>query len=176
MQNLKFVYWFSFILEPNTVTGSMALQWGALCVQVAQKAVLLVSSTMLVLQVYLSILEYQKHEYVQVPEESSLSQVDLPMITVCHENPYKTNVTSLLFIGADINTRQFLGWARDNMTTMDYLESLVTNEIENTSSVEIQISKKILTETEGRKLDLKKLRINYYDAQCFYVSLPQKQT
>ena len=177
MQNFVCLLVF-LVLEPNTgsVTGSMALQWETLSVQVAQKAVLLVSSAMLVLQVYLSVLEYQKHEYVQVPEESTLSQVALPVITVCHEKPYKTNVPRLFFAGVDSETMQFVGWARNNMTTKEYLESLVTNEIENTSSVEALISKSILKEPDGQKLDLKKLRINNYDGQCFFFFSPQKQT
>ena len=145
--------------------------------QAAQTAVLLMSSAMLVLQVYLSVLEYQKHEYIQVPEESSLSKVALPMITVCPEKPYKTNFPRFFFAGFDSEARQFVGWSRDNKTTKEYLESFVTNEIENTSSsVEALFSESIVRVTEGQKLGLRKLRITYYYGQCFAISLPQKPT
>ena len=89
------------------------------------ETVILMSSAMLVNQVYLSFAEYQRNEFIQVSEDSTLSKVDLPKLIVCHEQPFKSNVSSSLYVGTN-ETRYFTGWARDNMTTEKYLESLVT--------------------------------------------------
>ena len=99
----------------------MALTWEALSLQAVQKTVLLVCSAMLVCQAYLSFVEYHKNEYGHVPEDSALSEVDLPMIIVCHEQPFKLEVSSALFHGLNYSNH-FVGWARGNMTTKEYLE------------------------------------------------------
>ena len=88
-------------------------------------------------QIYLSLAEYQKREYVQVPEDSSLSQVTLPRIVVCNEQGFKENINSTLFTGMNPNFSKlktnFVGWSRKNMTTKGHLESLVT--LQNKKSI-----------------------------------------
>ena len=95
-----------------------------------RRAVLLVSVTLMIYQVYLSLAEYQKREYVQVPEDSTLSKVTLPRIVVCNEQGFKEKVNMSLFTGMHpIYAKQkpnFFGWSKKDMTTKHHLESLVT--------------------------------------------------
>ena len=107
----------------------MAPQWKDLPFQALRKAVLVMSTAMLVYQVYLSIKEFQKQEYVQVSEDSTLAKVTLPMLIVCHEKAVDQKNDLYFYSGMDASNN-FEGWSRNNMKTMDYLQSIITVEEE----------------------------------------------
>ena len=136
----------------------MALQWKTVLLQAIQKAVFLMSSAMLVYQVFLSIAEYQKNEYIQVPEDSTLSKMDMPMLIICHEQPFKSNLTSYYYPGVN-ESYHFIGWARDNMTTQESLESLATVKEETHLQIYSAFySEGLLPTNSSEALKLQKLR------------------
>ena len=150
----------------------MASTWKALSFQILQKTVLLVSLSMLLYQDYLSLVEYQKHEYIQIPEVSTLAKVTLPMIVVCHEKPFTANVTSKmdLFMGASATV--FVGWQNENITTKEHLKSLLLETHLNMTA----ISSERITQVEvWQPLEVHQLRLTYNDGQCFSVRLPKKK-
>ena len=147
----------------------MALEWKVLPFQALQKAVLLVSLFMLVYQDYLSLEEYQKHEYIQVPEETTLAKVTLPMIVVCNEEAFLSNETSKadLFTGASMNIK-FLGWSKENLTTIQYLKSLL---VENQLNMSAVFSHRIVPTGKEEPLKIHPLRITAYEGQCYSIKV-----
>ena len=128
-------------------------------------------------QVYLSLAEYQKHEYVQVPEDSSLSEVTLPRIVVCNGKGFKEKVNMSLFTGMDpIYAKQkpnFFGWSKKDMTTKDHLESLVTLHTKSQLFFKALLAKSMMS--FGNQIEDQKLRISYHDGQCFSITIPKKE-
>ena len=149
----------------------MALEWKTLPFQALQKAVFLVSFSMLLYQGYLIFAEYEKHEYMQIQEEANISGVTLPMIVVCPAKAFDLNSSYSLFMG--ISGAQFVGWGRDNMTTEEYLEHHL---VEKLLGIEAFISERLQLDFTTNRLEVKKLRIAYYDGQCYSIVMPKNVT
>ena len=158
------------ILLSSTKKASevMAFEWKTAFFQTLQKAVLLVSLSMLLYQNYLSFAEYNKHEYMQIQEEASLARVTLPMLVVCPKEPFASSAS---FMG--YSEDKFEGWGTNNMTTNMFLESLL---VEKQLEFEAFVSESLLSNDTKEKLEVKKLRITYYDGQCYSVVLPKNIT
>ena len=67
----------------------------------------------------------------------------------------------------------FCPYLKDNMTTEEYLGSLL---IENALKPEAFVSENLHLNFTSNQLEVKKLRITYYDGQCFSVTLPKNVT
>ena len=157
----------------------MDLKGNAFPLKLLRRAVLLVSVALMFYQIYQSLAEYQKREYVQVPEDSTLSQVTLPRIVVCNEQGFKEKVSTSLFAGMHpIYSRKkplFFGWGKENMTTKDHLESMVTLKHKNQLLFRAKLAESIVS-LKRRTMEDQKLRISYPDGQCYSIKIPQNES
>ena len=136
-----------------------------------QKAVLLVCSSLLIFQVYLSFTEYQRHEYVQIQEDSTLSKVTLPMVIICHNKGFNESVMGNFATGMTPEGH-FFGWSKNNMTTKTYMESL-TNQNKGQLIHKIYFSEQF--SGSGKPIKTEKNRITYPDGQCYTMNIPKQK-
>ena len=92
----------------------------------AEKLVLVLYIALLLLQIFLSVKDYGRQEYVDTRVEDHLYNVDFPMIILCAEKPHRDGLTSLqedmFYMGFYQRQRQrFVGWATENMSTFEHL-------------------------------------------------------
>ena len=59
----------------------------------AEKLVFILYISLLLLQIFLSVKDYGRNEYVETRVEEQLFKVDLPMIILCAEKPHKDGLT-----------------------------------------------------------------------------------
>ena len=80
-------------------------------------------------------------------------------------------LTACLVLGC--NGDQFMGWGRDNMTTIEYLENML---VENKVIVKAFVSESLIYRytTESNLLEVEKLRITHNKGQCYSVAIPRK--
>ena len=144
-------------------------------VYLMEKLVLLVCTSALLLQIYLSLETFQEHDFVEIHVEEKLYNVDLPMIMVCAEDPFADHEASYNFnMGFDESLEKFVGWAKDNKTsTYDSLVSKIR--AQNSSDLVNNVfSSKDLTldlVTGSKFLQFEKLRILSVDGQCFALNI-----
>ena len=78
-------------------------------VYLMEKLVLLVCTSALLLQIYLSLETFQEHDFVEIHVEEKLYNLDLPMIMVCAEDPFADHEASYNFnMGFDESLERFL--------------------------------------------------------------------
>ena len=156
-------------------SGTMTVTREGSLVYLMEKLVLLVCTSALLLQIYLSLETFQEHDYVEIHVEEKLYNVDLPMIIVCAEDPFTDHEASFNFnMGFDESLEKFIGWAKDNKTsTYDSLVSKIR--AQNSSDlVNNAFSSKDLTfdiSRGSRFLQLERLRILSVDGQCFALNI-----
>ena len=173
------------ILFSHTMsTNHLSVQW-------LQTSIWAFSASLLLTQVYFSIRwlaflflyfwkrrDYQSNHFIEVREEEQLSNLDLPMITVCHKRPFGdlARDDNFLYLGYNSN-RSFVGWGwNENQSTMDYLESIAT--VTNVSQL-LQVSYiptspwgEYYPEQNFPKLDFERRRITLYNGQCYSIITP----
>ena len=149
----------------------MDLQGKGFPLKLVRGAVLLVSLALMAYQAYLSLAEYQKHEYVQTPEDSTLSGVSPPRVIVCHEQGFRPGVTTSQLMGMTRSPGKFFGWGEENMTTKEYLGSLATVQEKNQLLIKAHLAESVTS--GGTKIKDEKLRISFVDGQCYSISIPK---
>ena len=147
-----------------------------------EKAVLVICACMLLLQIFLSIKNFQRKDYVETHEEDHLFNADMPMIVLCAETPFKPELPELSFIGLDPDADQeegsFVGWTVENVSTQDNIQSKA--KVQNISDL-LQIAwvaNDSWSATEGSiKLTeyFEPMRITFYDGQCFSLVVPTEE-
>ena len=156
-------------------SGTMTVTREGSLVYLMEKLVLLVCTSALLLQIYLSLETFQEHDYVEIHVEEKLYNVDQPMIIVCAEDPFTDHEYSTNFnFGLDANMNKFVGWAKDNKTST--YDSIVSKIWAKNSSdlVNNAFSSKDLTLDliAGSKfLQFEILRILSVDGQCFSLNI-----
>ena len=125
--NFHFDYWKISLIKSLILTLGMAIKQIS---YYAEKLVLVLYISLLLLQIFLSVKEYKKKEYVDTRVEDYLYNVDFPMVILCAEKPHRDGLTSLQedtfyigFIRLDQQRQRFVGWATENMSTFENLES-----------------------------------------------------
>ena len=146
----------------------------------AEKLVLVLYISLLLLQIFLSVKDYEKHEYVDTRVEDLLYNVDFPMIILCAEKHHGDGLTSLeddmFYVGFHQKQRQnFVGWATKNMSTFENLKWRAR--INNATDLvdHAWIPKNVWSGDQGPTLEVKKLRIMHRDGQCFTLVIPKEE-
>ena len=126
----------------------------------------------LVFILYISVKDYGRNEYVDTRVEEQLFKVDLPMIILCAEKPHKDGLTishdEMFYMGFDQKGKNFVGWASENMSTIETLKSRAR--LNNISDLldHAWISKNVwFRGKRGQMLEVQELRIEHQDGQCF---------
>ena len=145
----------------------------------AEKLVLVLYISLLLLQIFLSVQDYGSHEYVDTRVEDHLYNADFPMIILCAEKPHGDGLTSLqedmFYIGFDRKRQNFVGWATENMSTFENLKSRAR--VTNVSDLvdRAWLPKNMWSGDQGPTLEVKKLRIMHREGQCFTLVIPKEE-
>ena len=145
----------------------------------AEKLVLVLYISLLLLQIFLSVKEYKKKEYVDTRVEDKLFNVDFPMIILCAEKPHRDGMTSfeddMFYIGFDRQRQNFVGWATENMSTFENLKSRAR--VTNVSDLvdHAWLPKNVWSGDQGPMLEVERLRIMHHEGQCFTLVIPKEE-
>ena len=146
----------------------------------AEKLVFILYISLLLLQIFLSVKDYRRHEYVDTRVEEQLFKVDLPMIILCAEKPHKDGLTishdEQFYMGFNQKGKNFVGWATENMSTIENLKSRAR--VNNISDLldHAWISKNVWSRGKrGRMLEVQQLRIMHQDGQCFTLRISKEE-
>ena len=137
---------------------------------------------MLLLQIFLSFKNFQRHDFVETHGEDQLYNVDMPMIILCAETPFEPMLPELFYLGldpdADEEERSFIGWTVENVSTHDHIKSKA--KVQNISDLlkVTWVANRSWSNTDG-SIQLTEyfepLRINYYEGQCFSLAVPKQE-
>ena len=86
-----------------------------------EKVVLVICTSLLIFQIYLSWKTFIQEDYVETKSEEKLYNVDLPMIMICAKNPF---IDRTDLIGWNSNGK-FVGWAKENTSVQEILRSRI---------------------------------------------------
>ena len=146
----------------------------------AEKLVLVLFISLLLLQIFLSVKDYIRKEYVDTRVEDQLYNVDFPMIVLCAEKPQGDGLNSLqddlFYIGFDQRPpRRFVGWATENMSTFENLKWRARVNHVSDLLDHAWLPKNVWSGDQGPRLEVKKLRIMHQDGQCFTLVIPKEE-
>ena len=91
-----------------------------------EKTVFFICACMLLLQIFLSFKNFQRHDHVETYTEDHMYNVDMPLIVLCAETPFKPSLKEIFFIGLDDQNKSFTGWTVENVSTHNYIKSKAT--------------------------------------------------
>ena len=147
-----------------------------------EKTVFVICACMLLLQIFLSFENFQRHDFVETHGEDLLYNVDMPMIILCAETPFVPKLPELFYLGLDPNAdqeeRSFIGWTVENVSTHDHIKSKA--KVQNISDLlkVTWVANSSWSQTDG-SIQLTEyfepLRINYYEGQCFSLVVPKQE-
>ena len=154
----------------------MTCQQVSLCL--LEKTVFIICACMLIIQIFLSFKNFQRHDYVETHEEDQLYNVDMPMIILCAQTPFKPPVKESFFVGFDQKRETFIGWTLENISTHDYIKSRAT--VQNISELlqGVWVVNTSWSMTDGSThltQYFEPMRITFYDGQCFSLAVPKEE-
>ena len=147
-----------------------------------EKAVLVICACMLLLQIFLSIKNFQRKDYVETQEEDHLFNADMPMIVLCAKTPFTPQLSEFFYIGLDLDADQeegsFVGWTVENISTHNNLKSKATaHNISDLLKI-VWVANDSWSATDGSiqlTKHFKPMRITFNEGQCFSLVVPKEE-
>ena len=155
----------------------MASKQISLCL--LEKTVFAICTLMLLLQIFLSFKDFQRHDYVETYGEDLLFNVDMPKIILCNQTPFTPPLGDRFFIGIDPDDEMtFVGWTVENVSTQNYLKSKTkVQDISDLLKV-AWVANASWGWTDGSvhlTHFFEPMRITFYDGRCFSLVVPKEE-
>ena len=144
-----------------------------------EKTVFLICACMLLLQIFLSFKDFQRHEFVETNGEDHLYNVDMPMIILCAETPFTPLLENLVFDFVGLDKETFIGWTVENVSTHEYIKSKATAQNISDLVKVAWVANDSWSATDGSiqlTKHFKPMRITFNEGQCFSLVVPKECT
>ena len=154
----------------------MTYQQIGLCI--LEKTVFLICACMLLVQIFLSFKNFQRHDFVETHGEDHLHNVDMPMIVLCAETPFTPLLENLVFDFVGLDKETFIGWTVENVSTHEYIKSKATAQNISDLVKVAWVANDSWSATDGSiqlTKHFKPMRITFNEGQCFSLVVPKEE-